>query len=367
MSEIKKIYKKIVEEQNKGLEVALATVISIKGSAYRRPGARMVISEDGNIFGMIGGGCFDADVKEIALNVMKTKTPELHLYDLKGDEVWGLGLGCNGSVYVLIESLSTEQGKEWLKQTGISLNNQESLLIEHNIDHPLHFQFNTQNGAVSFNRVYHRGSYKDDTNRVKRGSQSSVFEEIIKPGPRLVIFGAGHDVIPLVDYADQAGFHVCVVDPRVDLLNTERFQRASEFICARPENFHEKIMPKLGDYVIFMSHRIEYDAAAFKFYYKQPVSYFGFLGPKRRSNQIIFDFLHLDQSVFEQLNDRIHSPIGINIGSETAEQVAFSIVSELLAVKNHTDPKFLRDKEGSIHEKNKQNFSCSAPVNYRSS
>lgn len=349
MSEIKNVYQQILNYQNNGLDAALATVVAVKGSAYRRPGARMVISERGDIFGMIGGGCFDADVKEIALQVIKTKQPELRLYDLSDDSVWGLGLGCNGSVYVLIEAISSAQGQEWMEKIGMHLANQDGLLIEHRIDYP--FDFKKHPRKISFKRIFKEGSYGRPSKLV-RHSHSSVFEEVLKPDPRLVIFGAGHDVIPLVDLADLAGFQVCVVDSREHLLNHTRFKRAAEFYCARTEDLLEKMSPKIGDYVIFMSHKIEYDAAAFHFYHNKPVNYLGFLGPKKRSQQIIFDMLNLTPATLEAILEKIHSPIGINIGSETAEQVAISVVSELLAVKNSMEPQFLRDKEGKIHEEN---------------
>ncbi|RSK55137.1 XdhC family protein [Bacillus canaveralius] len=349
MSEIKNVYDQLLNYHNKGLDAAIATVVAVKGSAYRRPGARMVISEEGDIFGMIGGGCFDANVKEIALQVLRTKQPELRLYDLSDDSVWGLGLGCNGSVYVLIEAISTDQGQQWMQQIAFHLTKQDCLLIEHHLDHPLDFKIKP--GIVTFSRSFQQGNL-GQTNKLVRQFDSSVFQEVLKPAPRLVIFGAGHDVIPLVDLADQAGFQVCIVDQREHLLNDNRFKRAVEFICAKAEDFSEKITAKSGDYVIFMSHKIEYDAAAFHFYHNKAVSYFGFLGPKKRSQQIMFDILNLNPAIIDPMIKKIHSPIGINIGSETAEQVAISIVSELLAVKNNSNPQFLRDKLGRIHEEN---------------
>lgn len=354
MTDLKKIINRVKEWKRQNLKVAMATVISIRGSSYRRPGARMVISSDRQRFGMIGGGCFDEDVHEIALKVIDSNIPELHLYNLSGDEIWGLGLGCNGSVYILIESLSTDEGCEWIQKIESSIDNRDPLLVEHHINVPLDFK-TEYHGIVEYHRTFDTLSPKNITNRnanyINENNLFS-FREIISGSPRLVIFGAGNDVIPVVELAYQAGFEVMIVDTRANLLNHQRFKHASKFVFAREGDFDSKIIPYPGDYVLFMSHKINYDANAFRFYYKHDVNYFGFLGPKDRTNSILFDILQLDKSSIENVKNKIYSPIGLNLGAETPEEVAISIVSELLAVRNGTIPIFLKNKQGPIHSQN---------------
>lgn len=340
MSEMKNIIKSINQWQADGQKVAMATVVSIKGSAYRRPGARMVICEDGQSIGMLGGGCFDADVKEIALQVLKTGKPQLHLYNLMDVDVWDLGLGCNGSVFILIESLSVIQGNEMLRKIEASIQNRKYLMIQHKFSKRMEYHSRFINGEIELSRVY-----KEYDKENKYHYSDCDFCEWVEPDPRLVIFGAGHDVLPVVDFAHQAGFEVSIVDPRSAFLNKDRFPSASEFICSRPEDYHTKISPKENDYVLFMTHNINFDTEAYNFYRQFTVSYLGFLGPRHRCDRIL-NSLPNDGNRNKEL---IHSPIGIDIGSETAEQVALSIVSELMAVKNKRKPIFLREKNSTIH------------------
>lgn len=346
MGELKQIVQTIEKWEHEGQQLAMATVVSIKGSAYRRPGARMIISQNGNSLGMLGGGCFDADVKEKALQVIKSQVPQLHLYNMKDIDVWGLGLGCNGSVFILIESLSNELGMEWITNVKQSIKNRKSLAIQHHFSKALDYKCDFMNGELRIERVYDQ-SGSGLNNSVF--TNPSIFYEQIVPNPRLVIFGAGHDVIPVVELASQCGFDVMVVDQRKELLNKARFPHASHFVHSWPEEYTLNIKPLENDYVLFMSHRIHHDAEAFNFYRKYRVKYFGFLGPKRRAMQIMDDILKIANSELEKISDIIYAPIGLDLGSETSEQVALSIIAELMAVKNKRQPKQLRDKEGTIH------------------
>ncbi|BCJ86253.1 hypothetical protein skT53_12380 [Effusibacillus dendaii] len=122
-------------------------------------------------------------------------------------------------------------------------------------------------------------------------------------------------------------------------------------IHAFPDEYGEKLSLLADDYVLFMSHRIHSDAAAFQACYRKPVKYFGFLGPKQRTEKILSELLRIDAASLDQIRHRIYAPIGLNLGSETAEEVALSIVAELLAVKNNRSPKFLRERNGSIHDR----------------
>ncbi|MDQ0218754.1 XdhC family protein [Peribacillus cavernae] len=145
MNELKMVYSAIGKARDEGQKVAMATVVAVKGSAYRRPGARMIVVEGEQSVGMLGGGCFDTDVKEIAMEVLNTEVPKLRLYNMADDEVWGLGLGCNGSVYVLIESMLTDLGQEWLQRVGQSLENRNGLWIQHRFSKPLNFDYFDEN------------------------------------------------------------------------------------------------------------------------------------------------------------------------------------------------------------------------------
>ncbi|WCK52347.1 XdhC family protein [Aneurinibacillus sp. Ricciae_BoGa-3] len=352
MKELKMICSAVEKMGIEGKKVAMATVVAVKGSAYRRPGARMVVSEDGESFGMIGGGCFDADIKETALEVIETGIPKLRLYDMADDHVWGLGLGCNGSVYVLVESLTVELGEELLDKLGQCIANRTGLTIEHLFSRPLDFKFDEEHNQISIQRVYQE--INSGTDLISQLGDHHLFVESIESAPRLLIFGAGHDVVPVVELASRAGFDVTVVDQRSVFLNNDRFPRAENFIHAHPEEYDTKINLFTNDYALFMSHRIDIDAQAFQYCSQYPLKYFGFLGPKRRAQKIIKEMIQIDEVTLNSIQNRIFAPIGLDLGAETAEEVAHSIVSELLAIKNGRNPIFLREKEGNIHDESRE-------------
>jgi xanthine/CO dehydrogenase XdhC/CoxF family maturation factor len=157
--------------------------------------------------------------------------------------------------------------------------------------------------------------------------------------------------MPLVEYASNAGFRVTVVDQREDLLNQGRFPRAAGFIQAWPGSYADKIAAGAGDYVVLMSHQLENDAEAFRLYSSAKPTYIGFLGPKSRTERIMHEVVKIDRASLEAIQSVIHAPIGLDLGAETAEEVAMSVAAELLAVKSRRSPKFLRDKQGDIHDR----------------
>ncbi|MCM3713816.1 XdhC family protein [Alkalihalobacillus oceani] len=340
MNELRGLLKQLDEWKEQGERVAMATVVAINGSAYRRPGARLLIAENGQSAGMIGGGCFDQDVIEVALQVIQTGKPRLHLYHLSDTSVWGLGLGCNGSVFILIESLETAEGREWRNEVTQALTTKRALTISHAFSKELTFSRPFINEEVAFARSYHAGEAKPTP---------GGFCEKINPDARLVIFGAGQDAVPVVDLAGQCGFEVVVVDHRESALTKERFPKAAELILARSEDYRQKIVAEKNDYVLFMTHRIDHDALAFDFYRSCAPGYLGFLGPKRRMEQIAGEILGLDKTEMERLSPYIHAPVGLDLGAETPEQVALSILSEIMIRKNNRQLQFLKDKAGPIH------------------
>jgi xanthine dehydrogenase accessory factor len=356
MNEIEKIVQTREEWNSKGKRMALATVVSIQGSAYRRPGARMLISEQGESIGMIGGGCFDSDVKEIGYQVIHSGQPELHLYEMAGADPWGLGMGCTGSVYVLVEAMDRKPGMEWVAEVEKTLLLGGNLVVVHRFSRPIDHRTAEENGVVRIEREYRRvvaGSKERDTAAVV-GIGEYTFQETIEPSPRLVVFGSGNDVVPLVEYASNVGFRVIVVDQQEDLLNHGRFPRAAGFIQAWPDHYADKIVPAAGDYVVLISHRLENDAEAFRLYSAANPAYIGFLGPKSRTERILHEMVKIDHADLESIRHAVHAPIGLDLGAETAEEVAMSIAAELLAVKNRCSPKFLRDKLGAIHDERVQ-------------
>jgi len=290
-----------------GQRSALATVVRISGSAYRRPGAKLLIAEDGTMTGGVSGGCLEADVREVALGVIRTGRPQLKMYDTGGDEqqVWGLGLGCNGMVEVFIQPLAgNEPGLSKLRE---QLRADEVITIDTVID----------------------------------ADAKRVFTEILEPPPKLVVCGAGDDARPLAALAAQAGFRVTVVDHRPAYLTAERFGTGVRLHAARPEEGLGALATE-GSSVVILTHSEAHDREWLRAALDTPAAYIGLLGPRRRGERLLAQIGAADSA-------RVFSPIGLDLGADGPEQIAVSVVAELLAVRTARAPRHLRERDGGIH------------------
>ncbi len=290
-----------------GRKSALATVVRIEGSAYRRPGARLLIADDGSMSGGVSGGCLEADVREVALGVMRTGQPALRMYDTSGDEqqVWGLGMGCNGMVEVFIEPLEVSSPR--MRQLREQL----------------------------------KGDAPIDIDIVIAEQPRRVFSETLEPPPKLVICGAGDDARPLAALSHEAGFRVTVVDHRAAYLAAERFPgvRTRE---ARPEAGLESLGIAADSCVVIMTHSEAHDRGWLRAALDSAAGYIGLLGPRRRGEKLL-------GMVGGDANGRVFTPIGLDLGSDGPEQIAVSIVAELLAVRSGREASHLRDRQAGIH------------------
>ena len=338
-----------------GERAALATIVSVEGSSYRRPGARMLITENGKSTGVLSAGCFERDVCERAQKVMSTGAPALVRYDTTTDEdiVWGLGLGCNGVVHVLIEPVNERVAG--LMQLLAECAESESpgaiaTVFQAQGDvsigtTALLFPDGTIDGEFIAPSIF------DDLVEVVISNSSTtkqyggveVFLEVVQPRPRLVIFGAGFDVLPVVSLAKNLGWHTSVVDTRARVSSIEQFQDADAVWLCRPEDVSTQIMISERTAVVVMTHNYLHDQELLRQLLPLPLRYLGCLGPKRRTERLM-------EELGTRPVDHLHAPIGLDIGAETPEEIALSIVSEIKAVLAQRPGAQLREREGSIHE-----------------
>jgi xanthine dehydrogenase accessory factor len=361
------------EQIKPGQIAALATVVKTKGSTYRRPGARMLMSADGNIVGAISGGCLENDVFEHAKIVMATGEPMLVKYDPDVTEeiIWALGLGCNGAVYILIEPVNQQLTfiADCLRQkkscaiprtesfayatvfstAGIEavgnhlILNEDKILINEIADATLNQAIiNDAEAALAKQRSIIK-TYQLETGFVE------VFIEVIKPPTPLIIFGAGQDAIPVAGFAEDLGWYVTVVDHRPTYLNPKRFNATSNLIHTAPDVAHKHISLEKNTVALVMTHNYFHDREHLKMLLPSNVRYIGVLGPKSRTAQLLED-LHSQGAVYtqEQLS-RLYAPVGIDIGAETPVEVALSIVTEIQAVLANRSGGLLRDRNAPIH------------------
>lgn len=354
------------EQIKRGQVTALATVVKTKGSTYRRPGARMLMSEDGEMVGAISGGCLENDVFEHAKIVMATGEPMLVKYDpgVTEEIIWALGLGCNGAVYILIEPLNQQltliadclrdkkscaiatvfstEGIEAKVGSHLTLT-QDKILINEIADATLtEAVIKDAQAALDKQRSIVK-TYQLETASVE------VFIEVIKPPTPLIIFGAGQDAIPVARFAEDLGWQVTVVDHRPTYLTPKRFNAFSHLVHTAPDAAHKHILLDKNTVALVMTHNYFHDREHLKMLLPSDARYIGVLGPKSRTTELLED-LHSQGAVYtqEQLS-RLYAPVGIDIGAETPVEVALSIVAEIQAVLANRSGGLLKDRIGPIH------------------
>ena len=370
MKEIRDIIKAFDEAQKSGKQTALATVVHVEGSSYRRPGARMLIEDDGLLTGAISGGCLEGDALRKALLVMTEKRSRLVTYDTMDDDdaKFGVGLGCNGIIQVLIEPIDIANPNnpiQYLK--AVNEKRQKAILITlFSLQDKKDPQYGTclllkEDGNI----IDHAPALKDlliaDANEALINQNSSfknyisndhnitAFIEVIKPPVSVIIIGAGNDVIPVVDMADILGWETTVVDGRANYAKKERFISACQVLVSKPEQVLEQI--EIDEHTVFllMTHNYNYDMAMLKQLLQKNISYIGMLGPKKKRERMLNELKDEGLIFNEQQLSVLHSPVGLDIGAETSEEIAVSILAEIKALFAGKDVQSLRALKEVIH------------------
>jgi len=340
-----------------GQRAAVATVVRIEGSAYRRPGAKLLVEEDGKTTGGVSGGCLEEDVRDVALAVLREGVPRLLHYDTGADDrtVWGLGLGCNGSVDIFVQPATRETAMEVTGQVRDLLTGEAPFAVstvvkgETHIGRALVLGAQGVLGGSTGDSGLDREVARQAANLLARGESRlhdvgslEVFTEVQTPPPHLIVFGAGDDAIPLCAYASDAGFRVSMVDHRPAYLSSERFPGATRLFPLRPEEGTNALPLSPRTYVVVKTHSLAHDREWVRRLSAVAVPYIGLLGPRARTSEIL-------RQIGGLRTERVFGPVGLDIGAEGPEQVALSIVAELLAVRSAREPWHLREKEGAIH------------------
>jgi xanthine dehydrogenase accessory factor len=338
---------------------ALATVVETRGSVYRRPGAHMLIGEGSPLAGSVSGGCLEQDVAERAQEVIAGGSPCVLTYDtLSGEDiVWGLGLGCNGVVSILLEPLTPEMPvlQFWqdcmdLRLTGIVATVFRSIEGGPPIGSRAYFSDLGTRIPAGFPDGLARAA--EDVGRNGRYQAHhydgiGILFEVIAPPTRLVICGAGSDAMPLVRIAKEVGWEVLVVDRRPAYARAELFPLADRVVLSRPSLMGEHLSVSARDAAVVMAHNVLDDEDYLRVLLGTQVPYIGVLGPRQRTER----FLASIDSTLDR--SRVFAPVGLDIGAETAEEIALSIVAEIRAVQADRRSGFLRERAGPIHHSEK--------------
>lgn len=364
-----------------GETAILATVVEVRGSAYRRPGARLLLTQDGWKAGSVSGGCLESDIAKRAWWLTADSQPALVTYDTSDDEAIddrtsGVGLGCNGVVRILLERLEGREkfgGRvhplaEALRatQAGVLatiyavrgsapatrvgerlLRNEDGTHVNGIANADL-----ARRVRADADTVFGENRSMTQTYDLGRGGQADVFLEVFAPPIPLVVIGAGHDAIPLVTLAKALGWHVTVVDNRPAYATQGRFPDADVVVVCPPEGVGDRVTLGPTTAVLVMTHNYGSDLRLLRTLLPVPLRYLGVLGPKKRTDELLRDLQHGDTPITltSAQRARLYAPVGLDIGADTPQTVALAIVAEIQAVLAGRNGGLLRDRRAPIHD-----------------
>jgi xanthine/CO dehydrogenase XdhC/CoxF family maturation factor len=388
MNEVRTIIEAFDEANLRGERCALATVVSVEGSSYRRPGARMLVCEGGISTGTISAGCLENDVIEHAKRVINTDRAKLVEYDTAStsDEiVWGLGLGCNGIVRVLVEPLAPQSSYVAALRRSLAYQADVAPIVVATVLQ--HAAFGSTRPATEIeigSRFFideegksggempsgepfleiasdMRAAVSEDASGVRVYQSDSgttkVFIETLTPPVQLVVFGAGHDAVPIVELARGLGWQTEVVDPQARAASRARFAQADKVTLARPETASEQVSITRRTLALLMSHNYSHDQALLKFLLASPARYIGVMGPRNRTERMLCELAESDSSfrVKETDRTRLYAPAGLDIGANSPAEIALSIIAEIRTVLAERRGGMLRERKGAIHAQGNDN------------
>lgn len=385
MKEINDIIRSYEKALLAGQKMALATVVHVDGSSYRRPGARMLVTDDGQLTGAISGGCLEGDALRKALLAISQQKNKLVTYDTtdENDTTLGVQLGCNGIVHILFEPIlagSADNPIELLKkvtekrQTAVlatlfTLNARTALqpgTCFLNLEGKI-----TENAAsgtfseilyLKTDEAYH--SKESSFVNLKSDSQKlTAFIEFLPATVSLVIAGAGNDAMPLVEMASILGWHITVADGRAGHATKQRFPKADQVFVAKAADLLSKLQTDTQTFFVMLTHNYNYDLALLKeLLLVNTFSYVGALGPRKKLERMFADLQAEGIEVTEDQRSRIYGPVGLDIGAETSEEIALSILAEIKAVLNGRKGISLREKAEPIHSRPIQKVDHAKPA-----
>ncbi|SNT39451.1 hypothetical protein SAMN05421640_3743 [Ekhidna lutea] len=380
MRELKTIIEAYKKATAEGIKTVLATVVHVDGSSYRRPSARMLVDEHGITTGAISGGCLEGDALRKALHALVQNRNVLISYDTsdEADAVVGAQLGCEGIIQVLFEPLDANNSMNPLKLLEQIIGSQKPYVMvtlfnlkdrrgEQSGCTLMYKEGEKITGSIDNQKLY--DSILNDTNIVFKEKRSlfrayednqttqNAFIEYFAPAVSLVIVGAGNDTQGLALMAETLGWNIYIVDGRPSHASESRFVSSCQIIVAKPEEALQNIPINEQTVFVLMTHNYHYDLSILKCLlpYDQ-VPYIGILGPKKKFQRMVDELKEKGIEIAQEQLDRIYAPIGLEIGAETPEEIAISVLAEINAVLNGTKGTFLRDKRGPIHTKENTQF-----------
>ena len=353
------MYRQIEELLQEGETLALATIVSTSGSTPRGVGAKMVITASGEILGTVGGGCGEAEVRRQAVEVIRSRKPAMVRVELLDDIESDSPAVCGGVMHVFVDpwwkapeadiccgvaaelSKVTAEGTGGVLATILDPGNfsdasggdkcfiRDGRATSGNIRNPVLQQAILEEAG---DRLRKEESRRVNLEGPESRENAEVFFEVIPAIRKVIIVGAGHLAIPLAQFTKLLGFHVTVIDDRVIYANRERFPDADEVLAGDMAQTLRGIEITPFTYIVLITRGHQFDEPCLRAIIHSPAKYIGMIGSKRRVKACFIRFRD-EEGIPEELLNRVYAPIGLDIGSETPEEIALSIISEMIKVR----------------------------------
>lgn len=332
-----------------GQPLVLAIVLRTAGSTYRKPGALMLIATDGQYAGLLSGGCLEGDLRERARAVATTGEAAVVSYDMRGpdDLLWGLGVGCEGAMDILLVRVGPESGWQPLAlfEDAWAHHRPEAIGVVATaaaLDTPIGVIYALHATPPSGGHVRPAPPWLRPVLESAAAAATPVMlehegaETFVLPlalPPRILLLGAGPDALPVVELAARLGWKVTLCDHRPAYARSERFPLAERVLLADPEDLGDTI--DLGAFAaaVVMSHHLSSDLEYLRVLAHSPLRYVGLLGPAPRREKLLADL----GDDARDLRDRLRAPVGLAIGGRAPESIALAIVAEIHAFLNGRD------------------------------
>jgi xanthine/CO dehydrogenase XdhC/CoxF family maturation factor len=369
MKEIREILNRLSEIGDDEVAI-LATVIDVNGSGYRRPGAKMLILRDGRTFGMVSGGCLEADLIERTAAVFADRRPRLITYDTTNDDrsVFNLNMGCRGVLRLLIEVVTPNSGiieilgRVYLERrvivTAVVVGSESPTIA---IGSRLSSDGSSPTDPDGLSKAF--PLIKDDLLTffgARSGLETIEYEidgqivelafENVQPPVQLLILGAGADAVPLASMAHEVGLQVSVFDHRQAFLSKDRFPDANDLVLL-DRDASPDLRSDTRTAIVAMNHNYERDKVMIGASIPTNSFYLGALGPKERTRQILKELEAEGRRFTPEQMAKLYAPAGLDLGGDSPESIALSIIAEIQAVIRERDGGHLRDREGSIYDR----------------
>ena len=359
-------------------EAVICTVVRTRGSAYRCPGAKMIVFADGGYAGIVSGGCLEADLRHRAMSLFASdKQSEVVWYDTSRDDdvLFGSGTGCGGETVFLVEKTNSLNGFISSSKASVTCRIFESSSNEvaalgsiTNSEHGR--QTGASDSLISLlsenaGQVWSNG--KSEIRQLQLADVTiSVFFEYLAPPIKLSVFGAGADALPLIALARQLGWNVSVFDWRPAFSKPERFAEGVSTHCVPFDDLHKLFSADAsaaeainGSAAVVMSHSLSNDLSAIRFLSSLrednvSLTYLGALGPKKRTERLLNELRaesgEQSESAISKLTEQMYYPAGLDIGAEDSREIAIAIIAEITAVSRQRGAGFLKDRNAPIHD-----------------